>query len=70
MNEGDAVLYPRASWITATKSFETIPMEPSEVGVIIRKLSSDKSGEVIFSVLCKNGEIKDYYDFELKHLDE
>tara|TARA_E500000331_G_C16960747_1_gene584830 strand:+ start:253 stop:471 length:219 start_codon:yes stop_codon:yes gene_type:complete len=70
MNEGDAVLYPRVSWVAALRSFKIKQDEHYEVGVIIKKLSPDKSGEVIFSILCKNGEIKDYYDFELKCLHE
>ena len=68
MKEGDAVLYPGVSWIEKTVSL--LGKEDFEIGVIIKKLPPARSGEVVYQVLKKDGTLNEYFDFELKLLDD
>jgi len=71
MNEGDAIFYPRVSWAEKSVSSERLnSKEDLEIGIIIKRLAPDKSGEVVYQVLKKDGTLHLYFDFELKAVEE
>ena len=69
MKEGEAILYPRVAWMDRVVRTEDDGFH-LDIGVIIKKLQPGRSGELIFEILCKDGTLKEYYDFELRNLPE